>query len=148
MACGRCDMQQTMNRLRITLAIAVTFLLAHPALGQDQAADVLGSIEQAFSVADADSIARMSASRVEIAVLGKSRLYSRAQARFVLRDFFEEYPPLHVELSEPSTTDKGIFAAGTYRFATDRDPLRLYLRLRRDKTNWQMREIVLERPVR
>ncbi len=149
MAYGGRDVSQTMNRIRSILAIAsVSLLLVAPALSQEPPASILASIERAFIAADADSIARMSASRVEIAVLGKSRLYSRTQARYVLRDFFDEYPPLRVELSEPSITDKGIFAAGTYRFAPDRNPLRLYVRLRRDQTTWLMREIVLERAVR
>jgi hypothetical protein len=129
----------------ILAAAVLSIAVASASFAQDRSTSVLSAIERAFSTSDADSIADMSAGRVEIAVLGKSRLYSRRQARYVLKDFFDQYPPLQVTLSEPSSTEKGIFAAGTYRFATDREPLRLYVRLRRDEPSWVLREIVLER---
>jgi hypothetical protein len=132
----------------ILVTLAVALMTAAPAMSQDRDSSPLDSIERAFSTGSADSITAMSADRIEIAVLGKSRLYSRTQAKYVLRDFFEQYPPLQVKLSEPSATEKGLFAAGTYRFATDREPLRLYVRLRRGQSEWALREIVLERAVR
>lgn len=117
-------------------------------LAQPRTSSPLGGLEWAFSHADVDSIASLSASRIEISVLGKSRLYSRTQSRYVLKEFFDQYPPVRVSFSDPSTTEKGIFAAGTYRFASNREPLRLYVRLRRDGSSWALREIVIERAVR
>lgn len=138
-----------MRRVHSILAVlTLSLIAAAPARSQDPSAALLAVVEQAFSTADTDSITSMSAERIEIAVLGKSRLYSRTQARYVLRDFFKQYPPLQVKLSVPSTTEKGLFAAGTYRFATDREPLRMYVRLRRHESSWALREIVFERAVR
>lgn len=138
-----------MIRVRaIVLVVALLVPAARPALSQMQSATPLEDVRSAFAEAKADSIAAFSAARVEIAVLGKSRLYSRSQARFVLKSFFKRYPPVRVTFADPSRTETGIFAAGSYRFAADRKPLRLYVRLRRHGSAWVIREIVVERAER
>lgn len=138
-----------MNALRtITFLFSLVVLSTVTVFAQSRSAAPLSKIEQAFSKGDVDAIAALSADRVEIAVLGTSRLYSRTQAKFVLKEFFGKYPPVRAKFSEPSTTDKGLFAAGTYRHTANNKSLRLYVTLRKDASSWAVREIHVDKAAR
>ncbi len=115
------------------------------ALAQQPNRPELQRVEKAFSEADVDALSNMSADRVEIAVFGRSRLYSRSQARFILKELFDQYPPMRFELSAPSQTEKGLFAAGSYRYSMEQEPLRVYVRLRKSGESWSLREILVDR---
>ena len=117
----------------------------HSAAAQPAEPVELQHIERAFSSGDVDALTAMASDRVEIAVFGRSRLYSRSQARFVLKDLFDQYPPLHFELSAPSRTARGVFAAGTYRYSVEEKPLRVYVRLRKSGQAWSLREILVDK---
>ncbi len=148
---GRCRFlrQIKMNALRtIIFLFSLVVLSTVTVFAQSRSSAPLSKIEQAFSKGDVDAIAALSADRVEIAVLGKSRLYSRTQAKFVLKEFFGKYPPVRAKFSEPSTTDKGLFAAGTYRHTANNQSLRLYVTLRKDASSWAVREIHVDKAAR
>ena len=63
----------------------------------------------------------------------------------MLKELFEDYPPQRVAFSEPSTTDKGLFAAGEYRYSLEEQPLRVYVRLRKNQDVWVLREVLVEK---
>ncbi len=135
-----------MNAVRILPVILLLSLATiSGAWAQSGSEAPLAVVQRALSRASVDSIIALSSDRIEIAVLGKSKLYSKAQARYVLKDFFDRYPPVRVTFRNPSATDKGIFAAGSYRHTADGEPLRVYVRLRRDDASWSLREIVVEK---
>ncbi len=115
------------------------------AVAQDLPQPELEKVEEAFSTADVGALHAMFSDRVEIAVFARSRLYSRSQARIVLKDLFNEYPPQHFELSTPSETSKGLFAAGTYRYSANEEPFKVYIRLRKTGDKWTLREILVDK---
>ena len=135
-----------------TIILAMALLMAAPsAEGQEgeqrqqmQQRPELARLQEAFSTADDAALYGMLSDRVEVAIFGRSRLYSRSQARIVLRDLFSQYPPQQFELSAPSQTSKGLFAAGTYRYSADKEPFQVYVRLRKSGENWTLREILVD----
>ncbi len=136
-----------MNRLSHILIVLLTCAWSSAVFSQDERPN-LKPIEKAFSTGDVAALAARSADRIEIAVFGRSRLYSRSQARFVLKDLFSQYPPQRFQFSEPSRTSKGLFAVGSYRYSIDDDPLTVYVRLRKDGEAWVLREILVEKSER
>lgn len=117
-------------------------------MAQEPTQPELKQLEKAFSTGDVTALHAMFADRVEIAVFARSRLYSRSQARIVLKDLFDEYPPQHFELSTPSETSKGLFVAGTYRYSKDEEPFQVYVRLRKSGEKWALREILVDKAER
>lgn len=118
-------------------------LLTLPAHAQP-AGTPLTALTEAFRQGDAPALQRLTSDRLEIALLGESRLYSPAQAEYVLADFFETYPPRRVEIQHETRTDTGWFAEGSYHYDGSPTPLRLYLRLRKTAEGWHLREVLID----
>lgn len=97
-------------RFLFVLLIIANPLIATPLrdIGSDIAAAIRGG--------KAQEVAKWFNSNVDLTVLGKEEMYSKAQAEQVLRDFFSKYPPLSFELSHkannPASTQYGI---GSYK---------------------------------
>ncbi len=105
----------------------------------------LDHITHAFEEGDAKALAEEAGSRVEVALLGGSTLYSRAQAQYVLQEFFRQYPPVSFSLERVSTTEGSTFANGDYYFGREERPLQVFLRLHPlGERQWEIREIRIE----
>ncbi len=115
--------------------------MAGPALAQQAALD---QVQEAFSAGDADALLGEAADRVEIALLGRSKLYSRAQATYVMEDFFRRYPPETFTLHNNAQDDGNWFATGRYQYQHAEQPLQVYLRLHLKDKQWQLREVRIE----
>lgn len=133
--------------LNIFLILLLVFGV-RSSMAQEPTQPELEQVEKAFSTGNVGALHAMFSDRVEIAVFARSRLYSRSQARIVLKDLFDEYPPQHFELSTPSETSKGLFAAGTYRYSKDEEPFQVYIRLRKSGDKWTLREILVDKTER
>jgi len=115
-----------------------------PVLAQDEAVAV-SRIELAMAAGDASALAAEAAERVELTLFGSASMYSRAQAVYVLAEFFREHAPHDVELDPPSRAGDNCFALGRYYIEGGDMPLRIFLRLRSKHDAWQIREIRIER---
>ncbi len=124
----------------LVLGVAGGFV-AGPALAQQTALD---RVEEAFKNGDADALLDEAADRVEIALLGGSKLYSRAQATYVMKDFFQRYPPEAFTPRNNTPDGSNWFATGLYRYKHTRQPLQVYLRLHLKDQQWQLREVRIE----
>lgn len=113
-----------------------------------QVNETLDAVEQAMVQGDARTLLSDAADRIEITILGRSTLYSRAQATYVMQDFFREYPPTGFSLDDTSATGGSRFATGRYRYQQAEQPLHVYLQLRKKGTQWQLREIRIEQRTR
>ncbi|GIV62170.1 DUF4783 domain-containing protein [Rhodocaloribacter litoris] len=113
-------------------------------LGQERGTGAIQAIEEAFSRGDVETLLHRAAPQVEIAVFEPSRLYSRGQARYVLRTFFRAYPPRRFVLRDYFETHSGWFAEGDFWHVRGEEPLRIYLRLRQRAGRWELREILVE----
>jgi len=90
------------------------------------------------------SQAAAAAERVELALPGRTKLYSRAQATYVLEDFFRQHPPERFTLGRTSKVAGSWIAAGVYWYRQGEDPFQVYLRLRQKDRRWVLREIRIE----
>jgi hypothetical protein len=102
-------------------------------------------LEQAFARGDAAEIMKFSAKHLDITLFGSSELYSRSQAGYVLKAFFDEYRPEKLLLTEMSGSEANWFAAGSYSYVTGDSHLAVYLRLRRGDFGWELREVRIGR---
>lgn len=113
-----------------------------PAEAQDSEAVVLARIETAFAQGNVAGLLERAADRLDITMFGTSAVYSRAQAQYVLEGFFRDYPPRPFRFQEPSRRDENCFVTGRYGYGDD--PLRVYVRLRRQGADWELREIRID----
>jgi hypothetical protein len=123
-------------------------LFGTAARAQEEPGVALARVQSAIERGDVDGIVSQASEQIEVAVFGSSRLYSKTQARYILTDFFGNYPPRGFRFEDPSTTSRGLFVEGTYRHAGDTTPLRIYVQLRRVGSKWLLRELLIEQPVR
>ena len=131
--------------LRGFLAVLMLGLLgafvAGPVWAQQAA---LEQVQEALAAGDADALLGEAADRVEIALLGRSKLYSRAQATYVMQDFFRRYPPETFTLQNNAQDNGSWFATGRYQYKHAEHPLQVYLRLHLKGQLWQLREVRIE----
>ena len=130
---------------RVFAIVLLALVAASPALAQKDEAEVVRKVEQAFSRGDAAALLAHAADRVEIAVLGTGSLYSRAQATYVLNDFFRENPPRRFAADEPSSTRDNFFVAGKYWYGADDQHYDVYMRFRWRDGTCEVRELRIER---
>ncbi len=104
----------------------------------------IGKVRDAFAQGDARALLGDASDRIEIALLGRSRLYSRAQAFYVMQDFFRRYPPEGFTLQSQAQEQGSWFATGRYRYKHAEQPLLVYLRLRLKSDQWELREMRIE----
>jgi hypothetical protein len=115
-----------------------------PAPVQAQQRQALERLREAFVAGDANALLREASDRIEIALLGRSKLYSKAQATYVLQDFFRRYPPEAFTL-QPNEPEAGNwFTTGRYRYRHAEQPLQVYVRFLQKGTQWELREVRIE----
>jgi hypothetical protein len=62
-----------------------------------------------------------------------------------MRDFFRNYSPERFDLHETSAAEGNWFAAGYYWFSNSESPISIYMRLRLNDVEWELREIQITR---
>ncbi len=130
-----------MRWLRIGLGVLLLWL-AGPAEVRAQSADSLRRVlVEALARGDAARLLEQAPAQVELALLGKGQLYSRMQARYVLMDFFQAYPPLRVELEEDRLLEPHRFLIGRYWYARATVPFQVYMRLHHESGTWKLHEL-------
>lgn len=134
--------------IRSGILVLFSLWVAGPSVAQSDENAVVDAVESALTRGDATSLLRHAADRIEIAVLGTSTLYSRAQATYVLEDFFREYPPVRFNAEKPPATRGNFFVAGRYWYGSEDRYLDLYMRFRSRDGACKVRELRIERPVR
>ena len=115
---------------------------AHVASAQP-AADVFDRLRLALQTGDAEAVLDEAADRLEIDLIGRRKLYSRAQAAYVLREFFRRYPPTAFVFEHDSQAEGNWFAAGTLHVRRGEGPLHVYVRLREQDEGWVLHELSL-----
>jgi hypothetical protein len=120
-------------------------MYAQPA---DPEAEARERIAEAFRNGDAERLMTPAADRVEASILGMQTYYSRAQALFVLQDFFRNFVPRKFAFGEASQAEDDFFATAQYWYGQAERPLQVYIRLTRRDEAWVLHEIRLNRTER
>lgn len=132
----------------ILCALLLLAVRPGPAAAQQSGADALAELQEAFARGDVRGLLAHAADRVDITIFGASAIYSRAQAQYVMEDFFRQQPPERFNWQDPSQRDGNWFAAGLYWYRRADHPLRIYVRLRQTADQWELREIRIDRRMR
>ncbi|MDX1548086.1 MAG: DUF4783 domain-containing protein [Rhodothermales bacterium] len=135
--------------LRRFSSIAAVLLVLLPGVrpaGAQPVPPALERLEAAVGAGDHEAVIVAAADRVELDVLGSRKLYSRAQASYVLHDFFRRYPPEAFAFDHATQAEGHWFATGLYRYRQGEQPLRVSVRLRSHEDGWTLRELRVEAP--
>ncbi|MFO7312833.1 DUF4783 domain-containing protein [Rhodothermus marinus] len=130
-----------MQGLRIGFGVLALWLAGVAAAAAQPADSLRQVLVDALARGDAARLLEQAPSQVELALLGKGQLYSRMQARYVLMDFFQAYPPLRVELDEDRLLEPHRFLVGRYWYARAAVPFQVYMRLHRESGTWKLHEL-------
>ena len=101
------------------LFYALALLLVISAAGYSHAAaqggdDVLDNVVQGLVYGEVDEIARYFGERVEITLFNNTSIHSATQARHVLSQFFQEYPPRTFNSKHVGRTGNTVYMLGEY----------------------------------
>ena len=128
--------------LALTLQLGVA-IEAGPVAVAQVPDTLVQTLRTAVDKADVDRLVALGEARIEVGLFGAARLYSRSQARRVLLRFFRDNPPARLTIRESVATNRAWFASGDFHRLGGRDPLRVFIRLRKTGDIWQLREFVV-----
>lgn len=114
----------------------------------DPEAEARTRVAESFQSGDAQRLLTPAADRVEISILGMQTVYSRAQALYVLQDFFKNFAPQDFTFGDVSHSEDDFFATAQYWYGQAERPLQAYVRLVRRDDTWLLQEIRLDRTER
>lgn len=106
--------------------------------------EALRRIERAMASGDIRSLFYSFSEQVEVMIHGEGSMYSRAQATYVMRDFFRAYPPEQFELDDVARARDSHIAMGEYWYRGEEQAMRVYLRMRLRDGRWELKELRIE----
>jgi hypothetical protein len=85
-----------------------------------QSNEVIEPVKESIKAGSAKELAKYLNSSVDLTIDGKPSTYSKAQAEFVLRDFFKANPPSEFNIIHQGSSKGGQpFAIGQYKSGTN-----------------------------
>lgn len=131
--------------LGVCTSVAAQTPTSTPAVAHQEEPAALGRLVDAFRSGDSGSLMKHAGRRLDVTLFGMSELFSRSQAGYVLGQFFDEYRPERLEMTETSGSEGNWFAAGRYWYRRGEAPLAVYFRLRSSGGEWELREVRIGR---
>ncbi len=108
-----------MRRKRFFLGLMfVSAIAVNPAIAQNS--EVVTQVKEAIKAGSAKELSKYLNQTVDVTIEGKLQNYSKAQAEFVLRDFFKANPPADFNIIHQGSSKGGQpFAIGQYKSGSD-----------------------------
>lgn len=113
---------------KIVRAFLVTFicLLTLGNASAEAQNEVINNVRDALKTGSSRELSKYLNNTVEISINGEKSSYSRNQAEFVLRDFFNKYPPQSFRYVHQGSSKEGLkYTVGTYTY--DRGEFRVFM---------------------
>lgn len=109
-----------MRRKKFFFGLMLAAVIAiNPALAQNN--EVVNQIKEAIKAGSAKELSKHLNQTVDVTIEGKVQNYSKAQAEFVLRDFFKAHPPSDFNIIHQGSSKGGQpFAIGEYISGSDK----------------------------
>lgn len=114
--------------VRIIKAFTVTFIciLALSSASANAQNEVINNVRDALKTGSSRELSKYLNNTVEISINGEKSSYSRNQAEFVLKDFFNKYPAQSFRYVHQGSSKEGIkYTVGTYTY--DRGEFRVFM---------------------
>ena len=106
------------SKFLLLLALSVGFLSGYSAFSQSS--EVIDQVNEAFKAGSAKELSKYLHQTVDVTIEGKLGNYSKAQAEFVLRDFFKAHAPTEFTIIHQGSSKGGQpFAIGKYKSASE-----------------------------
>jgi hypothetical protein len=104
---------------------------------------ILNDIVECFVQRDTERLSSYFNERIEITLSGESKEYAKSQARYVMKDFLDSYPPAAFTFNHQGATENTIYALGTYRSPEGVFEVDLFLKL--DEADYVINQIKFEK---
>jgi hypothetical protein len=91
--------------------------------------DVITQVKETIKAGSAKELARYLNSSVDLTLEGNVQSYSKAQAEFVLRDFFKQHPPSEVNIIHQGNS-KGGQPYAIFQYKSGADTYRLFMKIK------------------
>ena len=99
----------------------------NPALAQNN--EVVDQVKEAIKAGSAKELSKHLSQTIDVTIDGKLQNYSKAQAEFVLRDFFKAHPPSDFSIIHQGSSKGGQpFAIGKY--VSGADQYRVWMKIK------------------
>lgn len=124
------------------MLVASFLLISGLAFGQDKNFD---PIRDVIKTGNAKEVARFLNQSVDIQLDGGvSNTYSKAQAEFVLRDFFRKHPPSELTIVHSGSNKGGLhYAVATYK--SSNESYNVMIRVRQVEDQYLIHEMMFEK---
>ncbi len=97
--------------------IAVCYLILITPGSAHAQDEVINSVRTAIKAGSSRELGRYLNNVVELSINGEKSSYSKTQAEFVLKDFFNKYPPRDFRYTHQGSSRDGLkYAIGTYTY--------------------------------
>lgn len=104
----------------------VFLLVSAGSFGQS---DIINQVKEAIKAGSAKELARFLNATVDVTLEGNVQSYSKAQAEFVLRDFFKQHSPSEVNVIHQGSS-KGGQPFAILQYKSGADTYRLFMKIK------------------
>lgn len=128
-----------MRRIGFFFGVMLASIIAvNPALAQKN--EVVDQIKEAIKAGSAKELSKHLNQTIDVTIDGKLQNYSKAQAEFVLRDFFKAHPPSDFNIIHQGSSKGGQpFAIGEYISGSDK--YRVWMKIKTANKDQLIQEI-------
>ena len=124
------------------LSILLFFTLSHSPT--ESYLDISDEVASAIKTGNATNVAKFFPANVDLKILNKEDVYSKAQAELILKDFFAKNPIKAFTVIHKGTSKNGDqFAIGTYETTTGKK-FRTYCLFKKEKTGLTIQQLRFE----
>lgn len=133
-----CSRYYNLKVMKAAVTLAVLFFLAlTPAFGQ---ADIINNIKDAIKAGSAREISVHLNQTVDVTLEGNIENYSRTQAEYQLKEFFQQYPPSTFQIVHQGASKAGMpYAIGQY--VSGESTFRVWIRIKQISEEYKIHEI-------
>lgn len=131
------------NMKRILATLAITFLLlfiVHPL----SSADILDNVATGLRAGNSSIIAKFFDTNIDITILDKESVYSKAQAELVLKNFFQKNPVTSFSIIHRGTSAQGSLY-GIGNMVTTAQTFRVYYYVKSKNGVYLLQELRFEK---
>ena len=111
----------------ILLAVICLFC-ANAASAQNEVADIFAPISKYMEQGDCEKLSAWFADNLELDILGAVNNCSRNQAKLIMRNFFSNYTPKHLDIIQRSGSSPMKYAVGTLDAGGEKFRIILYVK--------------------
>jgi hypothetical protein len=108
---------------------AFVVVLVIGGFGASAQSDIIGQVKETIKAGSAKELAKYLSQTVDITIEGSVETYSKAQAEFVLRDFFKQHAPSEVSIIHQGSS-KGGQPFAILQYKSGADTYRLFMKIK------------------